>query len=254
MTFATIDDGGGGTDSASGSTTTTTTDTSTDTTESSYDLDEVATGTTGGHATSDPTIVPSAPDSETETTEQGGEHTYDIDDSVADDPALSYSSINDPRQTAEDTTGTAGGEVENTVIPNTGWGGGIAGGLDPSGADSDGDGISDSEEEQIDAIADATHTTDEDGNRIHTTDTIPDNPGYVLFDDGDPSTDSGSWTEPDWDGDGEPGGNLTDRDVNLPDVPDVGGFLDNLENSLVVLLVLAVVAFLVVREMEASNA
>lgn len=162
-------------------------------------------------------------------TQTGGEHTYDVDDSVADDPALDYSSINDPRQTAEDTTGTAGGEVESSSV-STGYEG-IAGGLDPSGPDSDGDGISDSEEEQIDAISDATHTTTEDGERVHTTDLIPDDPRYIVFDDGDPETDSGGVTEPDWDGDGEPGGNATERipDIDLPDVPspdvdvEVGG-------------------------------
>lgn len=149
------------------------------------------------------------------TTQQGGEHTYDIDPSVDDDPALDYSSVNDPRQTADDTTGTAGGEVEDSSVET-----GYVGLINPD---------QQKREEEVDAIADLTHTTDADGDRVHTTDTIPDDPRYIFFDDGDPSTDSGGHTEPDWSGDGNPGGRATERvpNVELPDVPaptvEIGG-------------------------------
>lgn len=96
-------------------------------------------------------------DSTSTTTQQGGEHTYDVDDSVDDDPALDYTSVNDPRQTAEDTTGTAGGEVEQDVP--TGWGGGIGHGLGPDNASGVASGSDGRREEQLDAVEDTSAET-----------------------------------------------------------------------------------------------
>lgn len=145
-----LDSSGGGGDYSGDSTTTVTT-------YDDYSENISTSSTDGGFATSDPYVG----ESYDSTTRQGGEHTYDIDDSVADDPALNYSSINDPRQLG-DTTGTAGGEVEDTSVPS-GWAGGIGAGLGgeeqegsvfPTGYG--GTDISDDQQEQVDAVDDVT--------------------------------------------------------------------------------------------------
>lgn len=202
----------------------------TDSTVQSYTPDS------GGFVTEpEPDIYVPPPEPEP-TQPTGGEHTYDVDPSAEADVSLDYSSINDPRQTADSTEGTAGGWA--APFRATGWSGGIASGLDENGSS----GLPGSPTETIRAISDATHTV-VDGVRTHTTD--------IARQDGE---DMGLPDLPDYDG-GPVIPDITLPDITLPDIP-TPDFETNITipgMKWVAVAILAAVAFFGYQESQSGN-
>lgn len=131
--------------------------------------------------------------------------------------------------------------VQNNQDVPKGWPGGIGANLGPDNASGNASGDQGARENQIEAV-----------NRT-SQDQFTGGP-IIQGDDGDidpiPEDD-----EPDFDGDGSPGGNLTER--NLPDVPGGGGGIPNpladLEEDITLLLGVLVVAFLVARNADVGG-